>query len=285
MGIFQNKPSSFDELSRKMDMLIEALLSQNTATKPADNVVTIEQTEIILEAQEVLSPTEEVLASSEEVTATPEEDTSTTEELPSPTVEKPSVEEPKVEKPSPEVKVDEPEVAPSAVAGDKTLAELVTKLNAMQNLLEENNRKDSIIKELHAELQEHKRDIYSDLTKPLLNNILKIHKNMYELYLHFSKNLGKENNPLTLEQMLKALDNQVVSIKDMLEDEYDLEYFEPKKGDVYSPKEHHALEALETEDESLVGTIYACKIGGFRNVNTEKIFKPAFVSVYKSNKK
>lgn len=277
MGIFQNKPSSFDELSRKMDMLIEALLSQN-ATKPTDDVVTIEQTEIILEAEEVLSPTEEVPVTSEE-------ETSTTEELPSPTVEEPTVEEPKEEKPSPEVKVDEPEVAPSTVTGDKTLAELVTKLNAMQNLLEENNRKDTIIKELHAELQEHKRDIYSDLTKPLLNNILKIHKNMYELYLHFSKNLGKEDNPSTIEQMLKAFDNQVVSIKDMLEDEYDLEYFEPKKGDVYSPKEHHALEALGTEDESLVGTIYACKIGGFRNVNTEKIFKPAFVSVYKSNKK
>lgn len=277
MGIFQNKPSSFDELSRKMDMLIEALLSQN-ATKPTDDVVTIEQTEIILEAEEVLSPTEEVPVTSEE-------ETSTTEELPSPTVEEPTVEEPKEEKPSLEVKEDEPEVAPSVVAGDKTLAELVTKLNAMQNLLEENNRKDTIIKELHAELQEHKRDIYSDLTKPLLNNILKIHKNMYELYLHFSKNLGKEDNPSTIEQMLKAFDNQVVSIKDMLEDEYDLEYFEPKKGDVYSPKEHHALEALGTEDESLVGTIYACKIGGFRNVNTEKIFKPAFVSVYKSNKK
>lgn len=277
MGIFQNKPSSFDELSRKMDMLIEALLSQN-ATKPADDVVTIEQTEIVLEAEEVLSSTEEVPATSEE-------ETSTTEELPSPKVEEPTVEEPKEEKPSPEVKEDEPEVAPAVVAGDKTLAELVTKLNAMQNLLEENNRKDSIIKELHAELQEHKRDIYSDLTKPLLNNILKIHKNMYELYLHFSKNLGKEDNPPTIEQMLKAFDNQVVSIKDMLEDEYDLEYFEPKKGDVYSPKVHHALEALETDDESLVGTIYACKIGGFRNVNTEKIFKPAFVSVYKSNKK
>lgn len=277
MGIFQNKPSSFDELSRKMDMLIEALLSQN-ATKPADDVVTIEQTEIILEAEEVLSPTEEVPAA-------PEEDTSTTEEVPTPTVHEPSVEEPKEEKPSPEVKEDEPEVAPSAVSKDKTLAELVTRLNAMQNLLEENNRKDSIIKELHAELQEYKRDIYSDLTKPLLNNILKIHKNMYELYLHFSKNLGKEDNPPTIEQMLKSFDNQVVSIKDMLEDEYDLEYFEPKKGDAYSPKEHHALEALGTDDESLVGTIYACKIGGFRNVNTEKIFKPAFVSVYKSNKK
>lgn len=277
MGIFQNKPSSFDELSKKMDMLIEALLSQN-ATKPTDDVVTIEHTEIVLEAEEVLSPTEEVPATSEE-------ETSTTEELPSPKVEEPTVEEPKEEKPSPEVKEDEPEVAPAVVAGDKTLAELVTKLNAMQNLLEENNRKDSIIKELHAELQEHKRDIYSDLTKPLLNNILKIHKNMYELYLHFSKNLGKEDNPPTIEQMLKAFDNQVVSIKDMLEDEYDLEYFEPKKGDAYSPKEHHALEALGTEDESLVGTIYACKIGGFRNVNTEKIFKPAFVSVYKSNKK
>lgn len=282
MGIFQNKPSSFDELSRKMDMLIEALLSQNT-TKPTDDVVTIEQTEIILEAEEVLSPTEEVPVTSEE-------ETSTTEELPSPTVEEPTVEEPKeekpkVEKPSSEVKVDEPEVAPSAVAEDKTLAGLMAKLAEMQSLLEENNRKDAIIKELHAELQEHKRDIYSDLTKPLLNNILKIHKNMYELYLHFSKNLGKEDNPSTIEQMLKAFDNQVVSIKDMLEDEYDLEYFEPKKGDVYSPKEHHALEALGTEDESLVGTIYACKIGGFRNVNTEKIFKPAFVSVYKSNKK
>lgn len=277
MGIFQNKPSSFDELSRKMDMLIEALLSQN-ATKPTDDVVTIEQTEIILEAEEVLSPTEEVPATSEE-------ETSTTEELPSPTVEEPTVEEPKEEKPSPEVKEDEPEVAPSVVAEDKTLAGLMAKLAEMQNLLEENNRKDAIIKELHAELQEHKRDIYSDLTKPLLNNILKIHKNMYELYLHFSKNLGKEDNAPTIEQILKALDNQVVSIKDMLEDEYDLEYFEPKKGDVYSPKEHHALEALGTEDESLVGTIYACKIGGFRNVNTEKIFKPAFVSVYKSNKK
>lgn len=277
MGIFQNKPSSFDELSRKMDMLIEALLSQN-ATKPTDDAVTIEQTEIVLEAEEVLSPTEEVLATSEE-------ETSTTEEVPTPTVHEPSVEEPKEEKPSPEVKEDEPEVAPSAVSKDKTLAELVTRLNAMQNLLEENNRKDSIIKELHAELQEHKRDIYSDLTKPLLNNILKIHKNMYELYLHFSKNLGKEDNPPTIEQMLKSFDNQVVSIKDMLEDEYDLEYFEPKKGDAYFPKEHHALEALGTDDESLVGTIYACKIGGFRNVNTEKIFKPAFVSVYKSNKK
>lgn len=282
MGIFQNKPSSFDELSRKMDMLIETLLSQN-ATKPADNVVTIKETEIILEAEEVLSPTEEVPAA-------PEEDTSTTEELPSPTVDEPTVEEPKeekpkVEKPSSEVKVDEPEVAPSAVAEDKTLAGLMAKLAEMQSLLEENNRKDAIIKELHAELQEHKRDIYSDLTKPLLNNILKIHKNMYELYLHFSKSQGKEDNAPTIEQLLKALDNQVVSIKDMLEDEYDLEYFEPKIGDAYSPKEHHALEALETGDESLVGKIHACKIGGFRNVNTEKIFKPAFVSVYKSNKK
>lgn len=168
--------------------------------------------------------------------------------------------------------------------GDALLMErmeqMSDKLMKLSSLIEESAYKDKIIKELHETVQGYNRDIFAELAKPYLKNIMKIHERLTKTYNHFSKMEACEMENM-LEVLMIQLNDNGLMVQDMLEDEYDLVYFEPEENSSYMPKEHTALKILYTEDETKAGNISECISGGFRELNTNKVFKPAVVSVYR----
>lgn len=153
-------------------------------------------------------------------------------------------------------------------------------LKQMKELMEQLVRKDEIIKSMHGELQMHSRNLYAEMVKPLLKTIIKIHERNRDTYIHYCKTETSEKVD-AYQLLLKATESNTIAIRDILEDEYDLEYYEPQSGSVYSPKEHSAIKSVPTNDEELAGKIKSCIYGGFRDLKTGKIMKLAIVEVYK----
>lgn len=143
-------------------------------------------------------------------------------------------------------------------------------------------RRNELMKSLHSELQQHNRSLYADIIKPLLLHLVNVHKRMLETYQHYGK-LSVEDNSDVYKKLLEAINNNILLIRDTLEEEYDWCYFEPKECDVYSPKEHNALRTVETDDPQKAGKVAVCVTGGFREIATGRIIRPAIVSIYKLN--
>ena len=150
----------------------------------------------------------------------------------------------------------------------------------IRKMLDEVQYKDKIIKELHDELQKRNRDFYADIAKPYLKNIIKIFERISGTYKALNRDEFKEKAD-ALELAIRAVENDKLMIEDLLNDDYDMTYFEPEAGVEYLPKEHTAVQSITTNQKEQGGKIIECRQGGFRDANTGKVFKSAIVTVYK----
>jgi len=181
---------------------------------------------------------------------------------------------PEIESPSPNEEIDP--------LGRKT-DELLGKIDEIKNLVEKETRKDEIIKEMHKEMERLNSNFLEDIRRPMIKSIIAIHKQMYNR----SKNIEKTelsadtDYELLYGDLKKNIEFDKTAIVDTLEDEYDLEFFEPVEGDLYNPKEDNAIKVVVTDDAILDGKIKEVIYGGFKNPLTEKVFMKANVIVYK----
>lgn len=169
-----------------------------------------------------------------------------------------------------------PAIDPAALKGiDEKIAKILSKIEDIEY-------KDKIIKDLHEDLRENKRDFTTELSKPFLTNLVKIHQMLRGVYLRFKavESPDTENFP----KVIRELENNMLNVQDMLEQEYNLAYEEPEIGSKYNPKEQNALQAVITDDESKNGTIAEVVYGGFRDLDKEKMFKSALVKPYRFEK-
>ena len=169
-----------------------------------------------------------------------------------------------------------PAIDPAALKGiDEKIATILSKIEDIEY-------KDKIIKDLHEDLRENKRDFTAELSKPFLTNLVKIHQSLRGVFFRFKvvESPDTENFP----KVIRELENNMLNVQDMLEQEYNLAYEEPEIGSKYNPKEQNALQAVITDDESKNGTIAEVVYGGFRDLDKEKMFKPALVKPYRFEK-
>nr|WP_320118859.1 nucleotide exchange factor GrpE [uncultured Marinifilum sp.] len=146
-------------------------------------------------------------------------------------------------------------------------------------LLDELAYKDNINRELHSELQLHKNGLNKEITKPVLKNIIHWHDRIEDLYHHYSVNQD-ENKENLFPKLLQEYQNLSNGLLDLLYD-YDIESFEPKEEEVFTPKMHKVIDKIETEEEGKVKKIASCKKSGFQDVTTGRVLRPAEVIIYK----
>jgi molecular chaperone GrpE (heat shock protein) len=147
--------------------------------------------------------------------------------------------------------------------------------------------KEDSIKELHEELVKLRNNFYGEIKNPMINSIISIHKKMYSRINDYKKNKEENKEEIDPKVFMDNLNFDLGFITDLMMDDYNLIFFEPKVGDQYNPKEENAIKSLDTEDENLASTIESVIYGGFKtNDDQDKIFCKALVSVYKqkSNK-
>lgn len=172
-----------------------------------------------------------------------------------------------------------PQTENPSSSGDSS-KDIDDKLEKIYKLIYDNDRKDQIIKELHDEVQKYSRDIFSQLAKPYLNAIIRIHSNFASMVNRAKQDFYESSNPAA-EQLVKKLEPTLLMIQDLLEDEFDARAFTPQTGDKYDPKMHHAVQGIPTTDPEQGGTVMTCKECGFVRIDTGKVIKQAVVVAFR----
>ena len=170
-----------------------------------------------------------------------------------------------------------PETCNRQEGTDRTLQELVEKMNVLAERIDTAAYQEKLIRDMHQELVQLKKGLLADLKKDYLMDIINICERMGDTDRHI-----RPDAPDFDAQKAKLLvTNTYLYIRDHLADEYSVEYFEPAVGDAYDPKCHRAIRVNATDDDAKAGTIAECLAGGFRNTETDRVFRQARVVVFR----
>ena len=136
---------------------------------------------------------------------------------------------------------------------------------------------EGIMRDMHEELQRYKKGLLAEIAKGYVMDIVRIYDHLADTNSHFNP----ESPDFDAVKVKRLLENNLLSISDMLEDQYSVECFTPAPGDAYQPKEHKAMRIIESDDESLASTVAECLGSGFRYADGGKLLRQARVVVYK----
>lgn len=228
----------------------------------------------------------QITISSEEVPDESDmEGTPATDETGDAAIEKPPVHIISTDEPKPMTLQQPPNESP-LLQVEMTLNRLAERLDTIEAAIGETKHKDDLIRDLHKEMEELKNDFYTSLRRPIIKSIIAIHRRMDER-LKYIETKAEEDNADFKTLFVETVKNvrfDRTSVRDTLEDDYDLAYFEPIVGDAYNPKEQNAVNVVDTDDSMLGGTIKDVVCGGFKDVNTGRIWQKANIIVYRNKK-
>ena len=130
----------------------------------------------------------------------------------------------------------------------------------------------NIADKLHKELQGYKNDLYFQLIKPLIMDLINMRERMRKAVKHFSKETG--------EKKVEMLESYVEEIETILENN-NIEIYETKKEkDNYKIKKQRIVKQIKTSDEKLHGKICNILTNGYIYTEKNKIIFPEKVEVY-----
>ena len=130
----------------------------------------------------------------------------------------------------------------------------------------------NIVDKLHKELQDYKDDLYFQLIKPLIMDLINMRERMRRAVKHSSKE--------TDEKKVEMLESYVEEIETILENN-NIEIYETKKEkDDYKVKKQRIVKQIKTSDEKLHGKICNILTNGYIYTEKNKIIFPEKVEVY-----
>ena len=130
----------------------------------------------------------------------------------------------------------------------------------------------NIVDKLHKELQDYKDDLYFQLIKPLIMDLINMRERMRRAVKHSSKE--------TDEKKIEMLESYVEEIETILENN-NIEIYETKKEkDNYKIKKQRIVKQIKTSDEKLHGKICNILTNGYIYTEKNKIIFPEKVEVY-----
>ena len=130
----------------------------------------------------------------------------------------------------------------------------------------------NIVDKLHKELQGYKDDLYFQLVKPLIMDLINMRERMRRAVKHFSKETG--------EKKVEMLESYVEEIETILENN-SIEIYETEKEECdYKVKKQRIVKQIKTSDEKLHGKICNILTNGYIYTEKNKIIFPEKVEVY-----
>lgn len=212
---------------------------------------------------------------------------SKTEETPA----EPTVQEPVIEQEAPAEAQPEPDEVPqespaeTAAPEEKSAAneQLIQVIETQQRLLdgiEELNKlfnarimrtdhEEKIVDRMHSELQKYKEDMYAQLIRPILMDIIEVRDSIMRISAAFlAKPEGEQNIPN------KTFADYAYDLQDILE-RNSIEIYRSNPGDDFAPLKQRVIKKLATADESLHGKVAESHSCGYsyngRTISAEKI--------------
>lgn len=229
---------------------------------------------------------------------------------PEPRREEPAVEEPTPEEPTPivpetepvEEPVPAPEPAPEPVPEpvaeepvpeeaplpqEPALSAQLEQLTQVQQQLTERveelgklfsqrimyaNHEEKIVDQMHRELQKYKEDLYAQLLRPILLDIIEVRDSILRMAAtYLAKPEGEQSIPN------KTFADYSYDLQDILE-KNNVEIYRGTTGDAFAPLRQRVIKKVATADESLHGKVAESLSGGYSYGG--KILSPEKISVY-----
>ena len=166
------------------------------------------------------------------------------------------------------------------IAEEKSVFEEIQELNEKMDVMNDTvsqkilnmDFEKNVADKLHKELQGYKDDLYFQLVKPLIMDLINMRERMRRAVKHFSKETG--------EKKVEMLESYVEEIETILENN-NIEIYETKKEkDDYKVKKQRIVKQIKTSDEKLHGKICNILTNGYIYTEKNKIIFPEKVEVY-----
>lgn len=156
------------------------------------------------------------------------------------------------------------------------LQELSNKVEQMNQLfiqkIAHTTHEEKIVDQMHAELQKYKQDMYAQLARPILLDIIEMRDSILRMSANFaSKPEGEQNIPL------KTFSDYAYDVQDILE-KNNIAIYDSKEGDDFSPIKQKAIKKVTTPVEELHGKIAESLSSGYEYLG--KPISPEKVVVY-----
>lgn len=156
------------------------------------------------------------------------------------------------------------------------LQELTNKVEQMNQLfmqkIAHTTHEEKIVDQMHAELQKYKQDMYSQLVRPILLDIIEMRDSILRMSASFvAKPEGEQNIPL------KTFSDYAYDVQYILE-KNNITIYDSKEGDDFSPIKQKAIKKVTTPVEELHGKVAESLSSGYEYLG--KPISPEKVVVY-----
>lgn len=156
------------------------------------------------------------------------------------------------------------------------LTQLEEKMDAMNMLFVQKIQRiaheEKIVDQMHAELQKYKEDMYSQLVRPILLDIIEVRDSILRMSKNFAAKPAEEQKV-----PLKTFSDYSFDIQDILE-KNNITIYSGKLGDTFSPIKQRAIKKINTPVEELHGKVAESLSSGYDYMG--KIISPEKVVVY-----
>lgn len=155
----------------------------------------------------------------------------------------------------------------------KTLVAVDEKIEQMNQLfvrkIQHTTHEEKIVDQMHAELQRYKEDMYSQLVRPILLDIIEVRDSIIRISNNFAlKPEGEQDVPL------KTFSGYAFDIQDILE-KNNITIYDSKDGDDFNALKQRVIKKVSTPVEQLHGKIAESLSSGYdymgRAISPEKV--------------
>lgn len=193
-------------------------------------------------------------------------------------VEEIPVEEAAAEEPAPTEPEPSPDAALSAQLEQLSQAQqqLTERMDALNELFSQRilyaAHEEKIVDQMHRELQKYKEDLYAQLLRPILLDIIEVRDSILRMAAtYLAKPEGEQSIPN------KTFADYSYDLQDILE-KNNVEIYRGTAGDTFAPLRQRVIKKVATADESLHGKVAESLSGGYSYGG--KILSPEKISVY-----
>lgn len=147
------------------------------------------------------------------------------------------------------------------------------KITVLEKLFEtkilHTEHEEKIVDQMHRELQKYKEDMYSQLVRPILLDIIEIRDSILRVSgAHWNKTEGEQSVPL------KTFEMYASDIQEILE-KNNIEIFKSEEKSDFVPVQQRAIKKVSTSDQNLHGKVAESLSDGYsylgRIISAEKI--------------
>ena len=155
----------------------------------------------------------------------------------------------------------------------ENLQELTNKVEQMNQLfmqkIAHTTHEEQIVDQMHAELQKYKQDMYAQLVRPILLDIIEMRDSILRMSATYAaRPEGEQNIPL------KTFSDYAFDVQDILE-KNNITIYDSKEGDDFSPTKQKAVKKVPTSVEALHGKVAESLSSGYeylgKTISPEKI--------------